>query len=334
MARQALTSITLPANPVNALDAATKQYVDAVEAFTAATDFNACTTTGLYSIAGSATNGLPNGGGLSGANIGILQVFAIDVTHVNQVFFGGSNATAPEIYTRSCNAGTWNTWDCIMGRIPALGNFGLTSINGYYNITGTATGGPGVSGGGILSCFGNPLGVGGSQGNAIQTWTSYVTGEVWQRQNSGGAGFTAWIRVSPAVREIGYGSNASNVTGITTTGIRICGTASVAFKAGRKYRITASWRGIFSTVLNDLMTMYIAIGGVAGTNVRECVVQNMSTSSGNGGGTLVARYAPGSDVTNTADLCAIRTVGTGTCQVIGSSVAGQLQEIIVEDMGP
>jgi hypothetical protein len=324
---------------------------------TPATDFNACVTTGLYSIAGNATNGLPAGGGTAGANVGILEVFAIDSTHLTQVFYGGANQAAPEVWTRSLTATTWSAWDSIMGRIPSLGNFGLTATNGLYNIAGTATGGPGVTGAGILTCYGNTLGLGGLQANAVQTWTSYVTGESWQRTNSAGAGFGAWKRLFPIVvstnafnaatlgadnnifvpirgQEIGYGSNNTNVTGITTTGVRICGTASIAFKAGRKYRITISWRGIFSTVLNDLMTLYITIGGVSGTNVRECVVQNLSTNSANGGGSLVARYAPGADVTNTADFCAVRTVGTGTCQLIGASAAGQLQEIVVEDMGP
>jgi hypothetical protein len=321
---------------------------------TPATDFNACTVTGLYSIAGNATNGMSLS--QAGANTGILQVFAIDSTHINQVFYGGSNSTPPEIWTRNCNAGTWNRWESVFGRPVSLGSFDVAGVNGFYTLAGTGTSGPGVTGQGLLTVFGNNPGVV-PQVNGVQTWTSFITGEIWQRQFTAAGAYSAWKRLFPIVvstnafneatlgtdnnifvpvrgQEIGYGSNNTNVTGITTTGVRICGTASIAFKAGRKYRITISWRGIFSTVLNDLMTLYITIGGVSGTNVRECVVQNLSTNSANGGGSLVARYAPGADVTNTADFCAVRTVGTGTCQLIGASAAGQLQEIVVEDMGP
>jgi hypothetical protein len=169
--------------------------LSAGQAIIPAGDFNACTATGLYSIAGNATNGLPNGGGTAGASVGILQVFAIDSTHVQQVFYGGANQTAGEVWIRSNTAGTWSAWDSVVGRIPALGNFGFTATNGIYALAGTATGGPGVAGVGILVCYGHPLGIGGIQANTIQTWTSYVTGEMWQRQNSGGAGFTAWSRI-------------------------------------------------------------------------------------------------------------------------------------------
>jgi hypothetical protein len=272
------------------------------------------------------------------------------------VFYGGSNSTPPEIWTRNCNAGTWNRWESVFGRPLSLGSFDIANVNGIYTIAGTGTSGPGVTGQGLLTYFGNNPGVT-PQVNGIQTWTSFVTGEMWQRQFTAAGAYSAWKRLFPLTvstnafneaslgtdnnifvpvrgQEIGYGSNNTNVTGITTTGVRICFIASVPFKAGRKYRITATWRGVFSTVLNDVMTLYIALGGVSGTNIREGLFQITSTVNGHGGGTLVARYAPGADNTTEVDLCAVRVVGTGTCQVLGASAAGQQQEIIVEDMGP
>jgi hypothetical protein len=155
-------------------------------------DFNACTATGLYSIASNATNGM--GIAQAAANIGILQVFAIDATHINQVFYGGSNSAQPEIWTRNCNAGIWSRWESVFGRPNALGNFDFANINGIYTIAGTATSGPGITGQGLLTYFGNTLGAA-AQTNGIQTWTSFVTGEMWQRQFSASGAYSAWARI-------------------------------------------------------------------------------------------------------------------------------------------
>lgn len=155
-------------------------------------DFNACTATGLYSIASNATNGM--GIAQAQASIGILQAFAIDATHINQVFYGGSNSVQPEIWTRSCNAGTWSRWESIFGRPNALGSFDIANVNGIYTLAGTGTSGPGVTGQGLLTYFGNNVG-NSLQTNGIQTWTSFVTGEMWQRQFSASGAWSAWARI-------------------------------------------------------------------------------------------------------------------------------------------
>lgn len=161
---------------------------------TPATDFNACTTTGLYSISNTATNGIPRATAGVGGAVGILQVFAIDATHVSQVWLSGSNNSAPDSWFRGNNAGTWTTWESIAGRPNAGGDFANTTQNGIYTIAGTATGGPGVAGQGLLTTWGAPLGV--ANNNTIQTWVAFASGEVWQRYNSGGT-YSAWIQATP-----------------------------------------------------------------------------------------------------------------------------------------
>src|SRR5262252_358756 len=166
------------------------------ELVTVATDFNACTSTGIYSISNMATNGPTFANAGLGGAVGILQVWATDATHINQMWMGGSNSSQPDALMRSCNAGTWSSWESVFGRLNASGSFAQSVPNGIYGISGTATGGPpGVSGNGILTSWGQPLGTGGGQANTVQTWVSYTTGEAWQRTNVASGGFTAWYQL-------------------------------------------------------------------------------------------------------------------------------------------
>jgi hypothetical protein len=73
----------------------------------AGTDYNACTTTGIYGIPGNSTNG-PN---VSGSGMLVVNQSTAGPTNVVQRWQSiGGNAAQMFHYMRSCNVGTWSPW--------------------------------------------------------------------------------------------------------------------------------------------------------------------------------------------------------------------------------
>jgi hypothetical protein len=133
-------------------------------------------------------------------------------------------------------------------------------------------------------------------------------------------------------REIGFASSVTNVN-VVGSAVRIVGIASVAYKAGRKYKISALWRQIASTVANDVFTFFLAFGAspTIGAGAEMNIKTSPTANEGVSGNSIWLRYAPGSDITQDTYLYCVRVVGSGTGTVQCNSTAGPL-EILVEDI--
>lgn len=301
--------------------------LSAGQAIIPAGDFNACTTTGLYSIASNASNGTPNS---VSAAIGILQVFAIDATHLTQVWFGGSNIAAPEIWTRSNNAGTWGKWESIIGRINSLGSFDFTGNNGIYTIGGTATSGPGVTGQGLLTVYGNPLSPALAQINCVQTWTSFVTGEIWQRQYSASGAYSTWKNLTkPWLSSWGLLARINMSANVTTSGITEVDlpglTSTLTYTANRWIRIRVF--GVGYALSN---TAVAAIAIKEGTQLARGLMQFPVASSGISFAVEVTLSPTAGVHTYVARISQPVGTGTTTAQVGATDPF----TMVIEDIGP
>ena len=129
--------------------------------------------------------------------------------------------------------------------------------------------------------------------------------------------------------EIAYGSNTTALGGITTSGLEIVG-VTTNIVPGRRYRITASVRGISSTVDGDIFAFYILAGA---TNIREQLFRSVGVSLGQGGQNVVARWASTTTVGAVRfGLNVVRIAGSGTGSLATGAGPGQLNEITVENI--
>lgn len=135
-----------------------------------------------------------------------------------------------------------------------------------------------------------------------------------------------WAQV--ATGEVGYASNTTAVSGITTSGIEIVG-VNVNVVTGRRYKITSSIRGISSTVDGDIFTFYTL---AAATNLREHIVRNVGVSIGQNGFTQIARFVAASTASVRFGLNVVRLSGSGSGTLATGTGAGQQNEIIVENV--
>jgi len=272
---------------LNFLDPADSTYkpLSAGQAIIPAGDFNACTTTGLYQIAGNATNGAVRMQAYSSSTVGILQVLAIDSTHLQQIFYGGANNASIEVFHRSCNAGTWTVWESIQGRQVTLGDFNNATGSGLYSLAGTATNGPGVAGQGMLVMYGSQSGA--TNVNGSQTWTSYTTGEIWERHYVSSGAWSAWRKTFPYNMDaftsvLLYAERTTNA-GPTITEGSIITTSAVTIPTGHKIRVEAYVRGcVFSSGATAAFLRIRDGTTSAGTELVQCqhVVSSQLVSNG------------------------------------------------------
>jgi hypothetical protein len=159
---------------------------------TPASDFNACTTTGLFQLSGAMPNGPPANSNATGT--GILQVYALDTNDLTQMW---SQIQWLSIWTRVKQSGVWNPWVQIsgwaQGSTGRINGFNDTWQTGTYLVNGsTFPNGPGINEFGLLVVTAQvPDST--TVGRTLQTWTSVDSNQQWMRTNNGTT-WAPWIK--------------------------------------------------------------------------------------------------------------------------------------------
>jgi hypothetical protein len=235
---------------------------------TAATDYNACTTTGLYHIACNATNG-PSAGGTqfsAWAESGILQVYAWANNDITQIWSSSTGHTSMWVrsYQQLPSAG-WAPWKEISGGYSGLpgSDYNNAAQIGPYACAGNLTNGPGLAEPGVLvvdNTGGNTTSA--MFGTTVQRWVSTTSQREYVRGTSGGASpsWSAWRELGatgpqgPAGATGATGppgtAGATGPTGPTGPGVPVGGTAGQALVKLSGTDFDASWAGGPSPLLN------------------------------------------------------------------------------------
>jgi microcystin-dependent protein len=124
---------------------------------------------------------------------------------------------------------------------------------------------------------------------------------------------------------IGQNSRISGVTGITTTAVNLGIDVTVAFKAGRRYRISFDARHLVSSVAGDRMFFVIGVGTLAHRHYYGPPANGVAPS-------FEVYYEPPANANSTVSITAQRDLGTGTHVV--SAEPGHPMTLTVEDVGP
>jgi hypothetical protein len=121
---------------------------------------------------------------------------------------------------------------------------------------------------------------------------------------------------------LGTRTVTQNTTAATTfsTGTHICDAPAVAGNGVSQFMISATWLGVGSTVVGDVIQLQLRQNG--GTVIQAVQVATTSATGTGilGGGSFFSVNVPptGSMVYN---LVAVRLFGTGTCNIYGATTA-------------
>jgi microcystin-dependent protein len=167
-----------------------------------ATDFNACTTAGLYTLSSNSANGLPSYA-LNASADGILQVYVFGGQVYQQYQANASlrnfNASA-EIWARAYVSSAWSPWLPMRASLTATDCNTAVVVGGYYANSTTANlpSGHGMASGDTgLLIVDNFLPDGQSMPNTgeLQTFTTLSNLNQWIRSRSQTGVWTAWKTV-------------------------------------------------------------------------------------------------------------------------------------------
>ena len=271
MSRLHLTQILLPADPTAALEAATKQYVDAKAGYGTLTvindpNLNTQTTPGLYlchKVSTGPTNGPP------GATTPTDTVLIVQRETVNnaciQTFL---TVAGDEVWQRQWTSGIWlNAWAPLAYRPASFGGDINTLVeNGVYNLSGAHTNGP-LAEQAILTVSK----VGAGQPMVTQVWTGNSTYRQFWRVRNASSAWQAWCENLKDSANLPRGLIARSDPGITAgpisivngTGLQqVAQVTSVNLVAGRWYLIGCAARALDVAVAPGVQWNFVLVDGV------------------------------------------------------------------------